>query len=285
MFCFAALANLNTGTMYTNLPGVFPVHSFKSMQYIFVEYIYALNDILVCAMPSKNDAAMITAFTKILATLAARGFKPTLNITVNKYSKTVEAHIKSNKTDIHLVPPHNHQVNAAEPAIATFMEYFIAGLATVHKNCPLQLWDEFLHQIELTLNFLHFSRRIPSKSANEEVHGPYDFNKMPIAPISTKDWSTTTPQSLPAGCRTEPMHSMWAPPPSTIGVCDSTCQTPINVALRTHGIYTQAIAQYQLSQPLISRSLQHATCSRHYEIPSQHQPAQTAGYLFGFPAF
>ena len=34
MFCFAALANLNTGTMYTNLLGKFPIHSFKSMQYM-----------------------------------------------------------------------------------------------------------------------------------------------------------------------------------------------------------------------------------------------------------
>jgi hypothetical protein len=64
MFCFAALGNLNTGTMYTNLPGVLPVYSFKSMQYIFVAYIYGLNTILVRAMPSKNDATMITAFCR-----------------------------------------------------------------------------------------------------------------------------------------------------------------------------------------------------------------------------
>ncbi len=172
--------------MYTNLPGTFPVRSFKSMQYIFVAYIYNLNAILMHAMPSKNNAAMITAFTKILATLAAHGYKPTLNVTDNKCSKTVEAYIKSNMMDIQLVPPHNHQVNAAERAIATFKEHFIVGLATVNKNCPLQLWDEFLHQFELTLNLLHFSPRDPSKSANKEVHGPYDFNKTLIAPIGTK---------------------------------------------------------------------------------------------------
>jgi hypothetical protein len=80
MLCFAALDNLNTGTMHTNLPGAFPIRSFKSMQYIFIAYIYNLNAILVCAMPSMNDAAMITAFTNILATLAAHGYKPTLNI-------------------------------------------------------------------------------------------------------------------------------------------------------------------------------------------------------------
>ncbi len=60
-FCFAALANLNTGTMYTNLPGALPVSSFKFMQYIFVAYLYDVNTILVRAMPSKNNTAMITA--------------------------------------------------------------------------------------------------------------------------------------------------------------------------------------------------------------------------------
>jgi hypothetical protein len=54
------------------------------MQYIFVVYIYDLNAILVCAMPSKNDAAMITTFTKILAILAACRYKPNLNVTNNK---------------------------------------------------------------------------------------------------------------------------------------------------------------------------------------------------------
>ena len=39
VFCFAALADLTTGTMYTGLPGAFPVRSFQSMQYIFVAYV------------------------------------------------------------------------------------------------------------------------------------------------------------------------------------------------------------------------------------------------------
>jgi hypothetical protein len=72
--------------------------------------VYELNTILVRAMPSKNNAAMITAFTDILATHAAHGYKPTLNVSDNKCSKMVEAHIKFNKMDIHLVPPHNCRV-------------------------------------------------------------------------------------------------------------------------------------------------------------------------------
>jgi hypothetical protein len=52
--------------------------------------------------------------------------------------------------------------------------------------CPLQLWDEFLPQVELTLNMLRFSWRNPKKSANQEVYGSFDFNKTPLAPLGTK---------------------------------------------------------------------------------------------------
>ncbi len=47
MFCFAALPDANTCTMYTDLTEAFPVRSFKNMQYIFVAYIYDLNTIIV----------------------------------------------------------------------------------------------------------------------------------------------------------------------------------------------------------------------------------------------
>jgi len=152
MFCFAALADMHTRTMYTDGTGAFPMRSFRNMQYVFMAYIYDLNAILVRAMPSKNDGAMIAAFTDILATLNACGYAPALNVMDNKCSKAVKAHIRSNKMDIHLVPPHNHRVNAAERAITTFKEHFISALATVNKDCPLQLWDNFLPQVELTLN-------------------------------------------------------------------------------------------------------------------------------------
>ncbi len=65
MFCYAALANLHTGRMYTDGTGAFPVHSFRNMQYVFVAYIYDLNVILIQVMPSRNDGAMITAFANI----------------------------------------------------------------------------------------------------------------------------------------------------------------------------------------------------------------------------
>jgi hypothetical protein len=144
MFFFAALADANTGRMYTDLTRAFPVSSFKNMQYIFVAYIYNLNAIIVQPMLSRANAAMIAAFTEFFAVLQAQDYQPALNVMDNECSKTMEKHIRAIRMNIQLVPPHNHQVNAAEQAIATFKEHFVAALATIDMLCPLQLWDEFL---------------------------------------------------------------------------------------------------------------------------------------------
>jgi hypothetical protein len=58
---------------------------------------------------------------------------------------------------------HNHRVNAAERAIQTFKDAFIAALATTDSNFPLQLWDQFSPQIHDTLNLLRTSRIDPTK--------------------------------------------------------------------------------------------------------------------------
>ncbi len=156
------------------------------MQYIFVAYVYDLNAIIVCAMLYCTDASMVTAFTKVITILKAGGYQPALNVMENECSTTVKKYIKSENINIQLVPLHNHCVDAAERAIATFKEHFIAALATMDKHCPLQLWAEFLRQVELALNMLHFSRQNPNKSANQEVYGSFDFTKTPLAPLGTK---------------------------------------------------------------------------------------------------
>jgi len=139
VICFAALAITITGTMYTNITSAFPVLSFKSMQYIFVAHVYDLNAIIVCAMPSCTDASMVTAFREVITTLKTGGYHPALNVMDNECLAAVEKYIRSEQINIQLIPPHNHRVNAAERAIATFEEHFIAALATVDMHCPLQL--------------------------------------------------------------------------------------------------------------------------------------------------
>jgi hypothetical protein len=93
MFCFAALADATTGTMYTDLTCAFPVRSFKNIIYIFVAYIYDLNAIIVRPMPSRTIASFIAAFTKVFNILQAWDYQPVLNVMDNECSKAVKKHI------------------------------------------------------------------------------------------------------------------------------------------------------------------------------------------------
>jgi hypothetical protein len=96
MFCFAVLADANTGTTYTNLSGAFPVRSFKNMQYIFVAYIYDLNTIIVCPKPPRTNASMIANFTEVFALLHSQDYQLAINVLDNECSKAVETHICTN---------------------------------------------------------------------------------------------------------------------------------------------------------------------------------------------
>jgi hypothetical protein len=71
MLCFAALADAVT---CTDITSTFPFRSFKSMQYVFIAYIYNLNAIIVRAMPSCTDASMVQAFTKVISILKSSGY-------------------------------------------------------------------------------------------------------------------------------------------------------------------------------------------------------------------
>ncbi len=82
---------------------------------------------------------------------------------------------------IQLVPPDNHQRNLAERAIQTFKNHFKAILAGVDDSFPMRLWDKLLPQTILTLNLLCQSNVAPTVSAWQYVHGPFDYNKMPLA--------------------------------------------------------------------------------------------------------
>ena len=76
LFCNAALTNMKSGTIYTDLPGRFPVRSIRNMQYIFVCYAYQPNTILVQLIKSRNTECMLKAFKNIYDYLGNKDFKP-----------------------------------------------------------------------------------------------------------------------------------------------------------------------------------------------------------------
>jgi hypothetical protein len=144
VLCFAPFFDAITGTVFTNITGTFPICSFKSMQHVFVAYMYDFNAIIIRATPSCTNASMVQAFTKIITVLKSGGYYPALNVMDNKCSAAGKKYFRSGTINIQLVPHHKHQVNAAERDITTFKENVITAIATVDMLCPLQLWDEFL---------------------------------------------------------------------------------------------------------------------------------------------
>jgi hypothetical protein len=111
--------------------------------------------------------------------LAAKGFKPKLNVMDNQATKHIENFLTKNKCKVQLVEPHNHRVNAAERAIQTFKDAFIAALATTDSDFPLQSWDRLTPQVQDKLNMMRASRVNPEILAYEALNGPYDWNKYP----------------------------------------------------------------------------------------------------------
>ena len=92
----------------------------------------------------------------------------------------------SEEATYQLVPPHLHRQNAAERAIRTFKNHFIAGLASLPPKFPISQWDCLLQQAEITLNLLQTSRANPDLSSYAYHFGLFDFNKTPMAPLGTQ---------------------------------------------------------------------------------------------------
>ena len=74
-----------------------------------------------------------------------------LDVMDNECSWVIQ-YIETHDKQIKFIPANKHKVNAAKQSIQTFNNHFIAGLATVDKNFPIQLWDELFVKAELTLN-------------------------------------------------------------------------------------------------------------------------------------
>ena len=120
------------------------------MNYILVVYVYKLNAPLMVAIKSRKDEKMVAAFTSVYQELNTYGHKPALHVLDNECSRAVQSYIRSNKTEIQLVEPHNHRVNAAELALKAVKYYTLAHLATIDPDCPLQIWCKFVKQIKIT---------------------------------------------------------------------------------------------------------------------------------------
>jgi hypothetical protein len=186
VFVFGAFADKNSGIIYHDLTGSFPFMLLGGSICFFVLYHYKLNCILASPIAGLDDKSIFAAYEKRFKELESKGFKPKLNIMDNQATKHIKQFLTKNECRLQLVEPHNHRVNAAERAIQTFKDAFIAALPMTDSNFPLQLWDKIIPQVQDMLNMMHASRVDPTRSAYEVLNGPYDWNWHPLTPLGCR---------------------------------------------------------------------------------------------------
>jgi hypothetical protein len=171
-------------TIFSDQMGKYPTTSQRGNKYIMVLVEIDSNAILVEPMKSRNDSEMIRAYDAIVQHLIQAGMQPKKHVLDNEISENMKQHIKTKyKFNLKLVPPGCHRRNAAEVAIRNFKALFLSVLAGTAESFPTNLWDRLLPQTEITLNLLRQSNATPTVSAYAHLSGPFDYNKMPLAPM------------------------------------------------------------------------------------------------------
>ena len=171
-----------TGKIFTDQTGPFIHPSISGNKYVFILYDYDSNYISATAIPSRSKEHLVKAYRSAVSLLQCRGLRPRLQCLDNEISTLMRSEITSHDITYQLIPAGNHGRNAAERAIQTFKNHFIAGLCSVHPSFPLQHWDKLLAQAVLTFNIMRPSRLNPKLSSYSLVHGHYNYSANPIAP-------------------------------------------------------------------------------------------------------
>ncbi len=172
--------------LFTDDTGRFPIRARSGNQYLMVAYHYASNAILVRPFASKADSHRIPAYMAIMTRLKQSGKAVDIHILDNEASAAYRAAIVSSGCTYQLVPPNVHRRNAAERAICTFKDHFLAILAGVDPTFPAAWWDLLLPQAELTLNLLRQCRYDPSISAWEGLNRYFKFDATPLGPLGSR---------------------------------------------------------------------------------------------------
>ena len=101
---------------------------------------------LFVALEMLTFAALVRAYSKVYNRLLRAGLKPQLQRLDNECSTELKEFMAEKQVHLQLVPPGNHRANAAERAIRTFKNHFIAGLSTTDPGFQLHLWDRLIPQ-------------------------------------------------------------------------------------------------------------------------------------------
>ena len=174
----------STGRLHSNQTGQVPMlgrHGEKCISLFFYE---SSNYIHVEMLVDASGQALARATTSAINFFREHGSLTKELRLDNEISESVRQVLRKNNIRIDLTPVGQHRRNKAERAIRTYKNHHIATVSGFDKDCPLELWSDAVDQIELTINLLRTS---PSgTSAWAAIHGKFDFNKTPIAPLGVR---------------------------------------------------------------------------------------------------
>jgi hypothetical protein len=135
---------VDQGQLYTDLTGKFPVRSSRGNSYGMVCYVYDCNYVKVIPMKSRSTSEWVKAYDTVHQEVTVKGFKPKLQTLDNEASTALKSFLTVNDITYQFVPPHFHRHNAAERAIRTIKEHFVAGISSVDPSLPLHFRDRLL---------------------------------------------------------------------------------------------------------------------------------------------
>ena len=97
--CYAALADKQQGTLYTDATGAFTEMSLDGKQ-LFFAYDYDTNFIFALPIANVQDKTIIEAFDKVFTELTGKGHKPTFNVTDNQAVTPLKKYLCSKKLQV-----------------------------------------------------------------------------------------------------------------------------------------------------------------------------------------
>ena len=81
---------------------------------------------------NRTYSEIVRAYAKLSDHLVSRGIRTKFQILDNEASQAFQKEICTRNCDLQLVPPNMHIRNAAERAIITFNNHFVARICSAH---------------------------------------------------------------------------------------------------------------------------------------------------------
>ena len=180
------ITRVESYTNHVDATGQLPARSRRGNLYMLVA-VYN-NYIHVVPMASRKGPEYVKAYKSMFEHFQQRGVHPKAQRLDNETSGALTNYLKNEQNvTIEYVPPDNHRTNKAERAIRDVKNHFIAIMSATPKAFPMDLWDEAIDQLNITINLLRPYAPDHNISAYEGIHNEtYNFDKHPMAPFGSE---------------------------------------------------------------------------------------------------